>query len=299
MPGRRHFLGGVAGLAAVVLMPAARAANDAFLSVPKHLQVFRTPSRDWPAVVALCRALGIGTVAVAIAPAERRRLLADPAAARRAFRPLAESGLAVRCLIGEGSWARGHRSGDPLPPNLEELLGVHDRLFRFEALLLDVEPHVLPQWKRGERAGLIRATLALFADARAACARRGLALSAAVPPWYARSPDPDDAGSSFLDACLERLDEVLLMAYRNRPDQALAFAAEAVAALERRPVRCWVGLTTQANDAPGSTYHGLGMERFKGDVATLYDRLRAGPAGPGIAGIAIHQYSTLRALAGE
>ncbi len=298
MPGRRHFLGGVAGLAAVAMMPAAgRAAIDRFRAVPKHLQVFRTPARDWPAVVALCRDLGIGTVAIAIAPAERRRLLADPAAGRLAFRPLAESGLAVRCLIGEGAWARGRRAGDPLPPALAELLHLHDTLFRFAALLLDVEPHVLPQWKRGERAGLIRGTLALFADARAACARRGLRLSAALPPWYARNPDPDRDAASFLDSCLERLDEVLLMAYRNRPDQVLAFAAEALAALERRPVPCWVGLTTQANDAPGSSYHGLGMERFQGDVAQLLDRLRAGPAGASIAGIAIHQYATLRALA--
>jgi len=192
--------------------------------------------------------------------------------------------------------ARNHRPGGPLPANLAELLRIHDSLFRFEALLLDVEPQVLPQWKRGDRAGLIRGTLALLEDARAACRARGLILSAALAPWYARNPDPDQVGASFLDSCLERLDEALIMAYRNRPEAVLDFAADALAALARRPVRCWIGLTTQANDAPGSTYHGLGMERFRGDVVALHARLRATPAGPSIAGIAIHQYRTLRAL---
>jgi hypothetical protein len=291
LQGRRQFLGAAAALVTVAGSAVAR--SDAFHDVPKHLQVFRTPPGAWPDVVSLCRKLGIGTVAIAIAPDTRRRLLADPPAGRLAFRPFTEAGLVVRCMIGEGSWARDHRRG-VLPANLAELLSLHDQLFRFDALLLDVEPQVLPEWKRGERAGLIRGTLGLFADARAACHARGLKLSAALAPWYTRNPDPDRSGMSFLDSCLERLDEALLMAYRNQPDAILDFAAEAIAAVARRPVRCWLGLTTQANNAPGSTYHGLGFDRLRRDVVALHARLQAEPS---MAGIAIHQYATLRDLA--
>lgn len=276
---------------------AGRAAADdqAFGAVPKHLQVFRTPPAEWPDVVQLCRALTIGTVALAMAPDIRRKLLADPVAARRAFQPFVDAGLVVRCMIGEGSWARDHRRG-VLPANLAELLLVHDRIFRFDALLLDVEPQVLPEWKRGERTPLIRGTLGLFDDARGACRERGLKLSAALAPWYTRNPNPDRAGSSFFDACLARLDEVLLMAYRNQPEQVLAFADEALAALARHPVRSWIGLTTQANNAPGSTYHGMGLDRLGRDAAEIHARLKTRPAGAAIAGIAIHQYTTLRRM---
>lgn len=296
MRGRRQFLAGaLAGLGFSPATALTAGGDDRFRAVPKHLQVFRTPPSDWPAVVALCRDLGIGALAVAIAPDERRRLLADRAAAGRAFATLGNSGLRVRCMIGEGSWAR--YADGALPPNLLELLAVHDRLFRFEALLLDVEPQVLPEWKRGERASLVRGTLRFFDAVRAACRERGMKLSAALAPWYTRTPDPDRNGASFLDGCLERLDEALLMGYRNSPPAAIEFTREALDALARRPVPCWFGLTTQRNDAPGSSYYGLGMDRLKGDAVALYDALRAGQAERAIAGIAIHQYATLRSLA--
>jgi len=237
---------------------------------------------------------GRNTLAVAIAPAERRRLLDDPAAAERAFAPLAGSGLAVRGMVGEGAWSRSR--GGPLPAPIQEFLALSERAFRFDALLLDVEPQVLPEWKRGERAPLVRGTLRLFEAARTECARRGMKLSAALAPWYTNTPDPDRPDATFLDGCLERLDEALIMAYRDEPGATLEFARAALAAVARRPVPCWVGLTTQANNAPGSTYHGLGAARFMTDVAELHERLKAAPAGTAVAGIAIHQYATLRQL---
>ena len=274
--------------------------NDArFRAVPKHLQVFRTSPGEWPAVVAMCRELGIAKLAISIPPAERKRLLADRAAAQQAFAPLARSGLGVRCMIGEGAWVR---QPVPLPANLTELLAIHDQVFRFEALLLDVEPQVLPEWKRGERDGLVRGTFRLLEAARAACADRGMKLSAALAPWYTNTADPDrpedSRGATFLDGCLERLDEALIMAYRNEPGAVMDFARSALAAVARRPAPCWIGLTTQANNAPGSTYHALGAGRFKDDVAVLYERLKTSPAGGAVAGIAIHQYATLRELLG-
>ncbi len=169
MLGRRRFLGGALGLAGGAL-PAAgviggeAAIGERFRAVPKHLQVFRTPAADWPAVVALCRRLGIATLAVAVFPAERKQLLADAAAAKRAFEPLARSGLAVRCMVGEGAWSRSQSGALPAP--VAELLALRDRAFRFEALLLDVEPQVLPEWKRGERAPLVRGAYRLFEAAR-------------------------------------------------------------------------------------------------------------------------------------
>lgn len=300
MLGRRRMLGGALGFAgaAAFPLPGLKAGmapvDERFRAVPKHLQVFRTPPSAWPEAVELCRRLGIATIAISIPPAERQRLLADRAAAERAFAPLAQSGLAVRCMVGEGAWARG--TGTPLPAPVLELFAINDRVFRFQALLLDVEPQVLPEWKRGERANLVRGTLALLAAARASCAERGMKLSAALAPWYTKTPDPDRAGLTFLDGCLARLDEALIMAYRNAPDTALDFARDALAALAQRPIPCWIGLTTQANDAPGSTYAGLGAKRLMDDVAELYRRLKTGPAAPHISGIAIHQFATLRQI---
>ncbi|MGQ0677681.1 MAG: hypothetical protein ACT4N4_16560 [Rhodospirillales bacterium] len=300
MQSRRRLMGGALGLAGYAAFPlpgiaaGADPVDQRFRAVPKHLQVFRTPPADWPQAAALCKRLGISTIAVAIPPAERQRLLADRAAAERTFAPLAASGLNVRCMVGEGAWSRSR--GGLLPAPVDELLALHDRAFRFEALLLDVEPQVLPEWKRGERAPLVRGTLLLFEAARAACARRGMRLAAALAPWYTKTPDPDRPGATFLDGCLERLDEALIMAYRNEPGAAAGFARDALAAVALKPRPCWIGLTTQGNDAPGSTYFGLGAKRFMGDVAELYEKLKLGPAGPHIAGIAIHQYATLRSM---
>ena len=274
---------------------AVAAGDEAFLAVPKHLQVFRTPPAAWPEVVALCKRLGIAKVAIAIGPDDRRSLLADPGAARGAFRPLGESGLGVRCLIGEGAWVRGKPG--TLPGNLDQLLRLNDALFRFEGLLLDVEPQVLPEWKAGDRAPLVHGMLALLDTVRAACRVRGLKLSAALAPWYTKTPDPDRPGMSLFDACLQRLDEALVMAYRNQPDAVVGFAGDALAALASHPIPCWIGLTTQHNNAASSTYYGLGLERLQADVAALYERLRAMPMGASIAGIALHQFSTLRDLA--
>jgi hypothetical protein len=298
MLGRRLLLGGALGAATLPWCGRGQgmtAVDARFRAVPKHLQVFRTAPSAWPEVAALCQKLGIATVAVSLPPAERQRLLADRAQAQRAFAPLAEAGLAVRGMVGEGAWARDHGDG-PLPRPIEEWLAIHDTVFRFQALLLDVEPQVLPEWKRGERTALVRGTLALFARVRKACAARGLKLSAALAPWYTNTPDPGRPGANFLDGCLENLDEALVMAYRNRPEAVMEFARAALAALERRPIPSWIGLTTQANDAPGSTYAGLGAMRFMDDVTELHGRLKAGPAAAAISGIAIHQFATLRAL---
>lgn len=294
--GRRRWIGAALATAGLGLLPAGRraAAADGFQAVPKHLQVLRTAPASWPQVVELSRRMGIGAVALSIPPEDRKRFLADNPAGIAAFEPFRRAGLDVRCMIGDAEWARDRP--DALPLELIELLHVHERVFRFKGLLLDVQPQTLPDWKT-ERAALVRGTLSLYATAHAACKVRQLSFAAALAPWYVATPDPDRRGASFFDSSLRRMDEALVMAYRNDPDKAIALAQGALAALERRPIPYWFGVSTQPGNAPGSSYHGLGLARFQHDLVALRERLEDSPGRPQFAGIAIHQFATLRALA--
>lgn len=291
--GRRGLIAGALGAA---LLPAGAKARPTgeFRSVPKQLQVFRMPEGGWMPVAQLCRRMGIGQVAVALSPVERRAYLADYRAGITAFAPLLDSGLRVSCMVGDTAWLVNPPAG--LPAELIETLHLHDKVFHFESIILDVEPQALAGWGSQGRNDAIRNTLSLFAEARAACRLYDLKSTAALSPTFAQIPDPMARGGSFLDSCLALLDAVVLTTYRNDPEATIGFAAAALQAVQRRPIPTWLSLTTQLSARPEASYYGLGLQRFQKDVAELHARLSALPQGRTMAGIAIHQFESLRRL---
>lgn len=295
---RRRVLGGGAASVAAACLPGIPAASAAgtFRSVPKQLQVFRTPPRGWPAVAALCRDLGIGKVAIALPAEDRRLYLEDAQRGIAAFAPLRDAGLRVNCLVGDAAWLETLPGG--LPVDVLELLRLHDTVFRFDALLLTIEPQALAGWKTRERGGLMRSTLDLLGQTRTACRMHELNAAAVLSSSLALVGSPERKGGSFFDSCLARLDEAVLASYRNDPEAAIRSAGAALDAVAQRPIPVWFGLTTQAMERPGASYYGLGLKRFEQDVALLHTRLAALPAGPAVAGIAINQFDSLRQLAG-
>lgn len=292
--GRRGLIAGALGTALLPTAVSARPTGE-FRSVPKQLQVFRMPEGGWEPVAQLCRRMGIGQVAIALSPVERRAYLADYRAGIGAFAPLHDSGLRVSCMVGDTAWLVNPPAG--LPAELIETLHLHDKVFRFESIILDVEPQALAGWGSHGRNDAIRHTLALFAEARAACRLYDLKSMAALSPTFAQIPDPMARGASFLDSCLALLDEAVLTTYRNDPEAAIDFASAALQALQRRPIPTWFSLTTQLSAKPDASYYGLGLPRFQRDVAALHARLSALPQGRAVAGITIHQFESLRRLA--
>lgn len=293
--GRRGLLTGAIAATGTALLPATRAEarpTGEFRSVPKQLQVFRMPAEGWAPVAQLCRRMGISQVSIALSPVERRTYLNDNRAGIAAFAPLLDSGLRVSCLVGDTAWLVNPPSG--LPAELIESIHINDKVFRFEALILDVEPQAAPGWATAGRGDIVRNTLALFAETRAACRLYDVKTVAALSPLFAQVANPARRGESLLDSCLAQLDAVVLTTYRNEPDAAIAYAD---AALQRRPIPTWFSVTTQLSARPEASYYGLGLARFEKDVAELHARLRTLPQGRAVAGIAIHQFESLRRLA--
>lgn len=296
--GRRGLLAGALAASGAALLPPSRAEarqTGTFRSVPKQLQVFRMPAEGWAPVAQLCRRMGISQVSIALSPVERRRYLADNRAGIAAFAPLLDSGLRVSCLVGDTAWLVNPPAG--LPAELIESMHINDKVFRFESLILDVEPQAVAGWSGSGRADIVRNTLALFAETRAACRLYDVKTVAALSPQFAQVANPGRRGESLLDSCLAQLDEVVLTTYRNDPNAAIAYADAALQALQRRPIPAWFSVTTQLSARPEASYYGLGLPRFEKDVAELHARLRTLPQGRAVAGIAIHQFESLRRLA--
>lgn len=294
---RRRALGGALAATGAALLPATQAAArpaGGFQTVPKQLQAFRMPAEGWAPVARLCRRMGIDKVAIALSPVERRAYLNDNRAGIAAFTPLLDSGLKVSCLVGDTAWLVNPPSG--LPAELIESIHINDKVFHFESLILDVEPRAVAGWGGAGHGGIVRNTLALFAETRAACQLYGVKTVATLSPLFAQVPDPTGRGASLLDSCLALLDEVVLTTYRNDPPSAIAYADAALQALQRRPIPAWFSVTTQLAARPEASYYGLGLARFENDVAELHARLRTLPQARAVAGIAIHQFESLRRL---
>lgn len=292
--GRRRLIGGALAGIGLGLLPRRAAAAAPFEAVPKHLQVYRTPPAAWTRMVEFSRRLGIGSIAIAIRAEDRARFIADNAFGIEAFAPLRESGLDVRCMVGDPAWVL--ERPDTLPLDLIETLHLHERVFRFKGLVLDPDPQALAEWKSARRPDLVRGTLSLLATVRAACTVRQLSLSAALAPWYAGTPDPDRRGESFLDSALRRADEAMLMTYRDDPDQALAMAGGALDALARHDVPYWFGVAARPVPARAAADQRPTLAHFAHGVAALHAKLGEQDRRRQVAGIAIHQFATLRQL---
>jgi hypothetical protein len=124
------------------------------------------------------------------------------------------SGIAIKLVAGEPS--------DVLDP--EPLLRVADSIrrynathpLRFTGLQLDVEPYLLPEFRRNESGTLAR-YVELLKKIRGATVNQ-YEFSVAMPFWFADKPLD---GGNMMSAVMPEVDRIAIMGYRTRLDEQL------------------------------------------------------------------------------
>ncbi|MDY0383240.1 MAG: hypothetical protein RBQ93_00735 [Trichlorobacter sp.] len=107
----------------------------------------------------------------------------------------------------------------------------------FSGFQLDVEPYLQKDFSLN-KARHIAAYLALFDEARRQ-AGPGLPLSAAIPFWFAQVAT---AGRDLAQEVLQRVDEVVVMAYRRDYDEVVQISTPILAAAEWVDKPVWLGI---------------------------------------------------------
>ena len=164
----------------------------------------------------------------------------------------------------------------------------------YGGLLLDIEPYVLREWdSEPGRTQLMRGYLrALEGAVRGA---RGLPVWAAIPFWF----DHDGYrfnGRSLLEHVLERVDGIVVMAYRDHADGSDGILRHTLnevvagAALGKRVV---IGVQTDDDELDKLTFYEEGGGAMERELDAV---VRALSGGPGFGGIAIHHFDSYRHL---
>lgn len=261
------------------------------------LWIWETPAAEWREAAGFAARLGFRTAFLSIPPADRGGFFREPAALDRALAPYAAAGLTVWLAAGDPKWALADRTPEPLAA-LGRLAGAS----RLSAgLYLDVEPHVLPEWKSRDaaaRARLAAGTASLLRRVRDELPA-AKALGSVLHPSFAGAEfaDPGKGSVDMAAALLAAADEVALMAYRNTPRATAAFAAKLLDRLDAQPKPWRFGLTVSGGQAQENiSYDKADWLRMRADMAALAVMAQARPAGRWFKGGAVNAYRPLRAM---
>lgn len=261
------------------------------------LWIWETPAAEWREAADFAARLGFRAVFLSIPPADRGGFFREPAALDRALAPYAAAGLTVWLAAGDPKWALAERT----PEHLAALLRLTGASGLPAGLYLDVEPHVLPEWKSRDavaRARLAAGTASLLRRARDELPA-AKALGSVLHPSFAGTVF-DDGATGAVDmaaALLAAADDVTLMAYRNSPKATAAFAAKLLDRLDAQPKPWRFGLTVSGGRAQDHvSYDRAGWPQARADMAALAVMAQARAAGRWFKGTAVNAYRPLRAM---
>lgn len=288
---RRSVLGAIAGsMAAGTVGGKAASDPEAFRQVPKAMWVWKTPPGELPSLGEFARRWNITRVLLSLPHSTLDRLTAGDQGISAELRKLRDNGLEVVALTGDPSWVEH----DDLPRSVSKIFDIEARQKLFDGLDLDVEPHVLSEWREGgsRRERLMLGHLALIESA----AKRalGLPLGAALHPIYAKMTLPD--GRNYLDALCRNLQSVSLMAYRNHPKATIGWSEQAIAVLEHAKVPWRSGVLVHESNEAGISYVGWQQARFVADMTELDVQLRSVPSVNYYRGLIFEDYKGLSAI---
>jgi multidrug resistance efflux pump len=288
---RRRIL---ALLVAIPVLTDARrtqAAEGSFRDLEKSLWVWEDRILHPENLDAFVTAQNVGTLFLYVTPAAAEALLGNEGSARATLSGLKSRGRRIYAMAGEPDWALGPSS---LPRHVELLIRLQAlRPPLFDGIHLDVEPNATPDWRDpAGRARSIEGTLRFYDLVRRHAP--GIEIDAAVNPIFATL---DAAGGNFLVELARRVNSVSIMAYRNRVQPTLAWAAPAVTKLSTTQKPWRMGVQVDPNDPePNTSWDRSSRPQFETAMIALDRQIREGFPQSRYAGLVFQSFDGLRTL---
>jgi len=164
----------------------------------------------------------------------------------------------------------------------------------YGGLLLDIEPYTLDGWRNGaDRLPIMRGYLRALE--RAVRGAGDLPVSAAIPFWFDHDGYRLD-GRSLLEHVVERVDGIVVMAYRDRADGSdgiLRHTVGEIVAGAAADKSVMIGVQTAADELDKLTFYEEGAAAMERELDAVRQAL-TGAAGFG--GIAVHHLDSYRRL---
>jgi hypothetical protein len=179
---------------------------------------------------------------------------------------------------------------------------------RFTGVHYDIEPYILPAYKKEEtRLDVCKAYLTALQTLAQTARAQGLEFSVDIPMFFATSEkrkylETDEEPDTLLGHVAHIVDWFGLMAYRNKasgPDGILAHSEPDIAVMEKLGKKAWIGVETGPNrgdDPPKITFRNRPVAEFDAEIKEVESKM-AGQKGYG--GLLIHSYELYREYLGQ
>jgi hypothetical protein len=277
----------VAGLATAPFTHFAKADEiESFRTIPKSMWVWNTRPEQFGELHSFAKHWQVSQVLLSASTDLLDRLEARDPVSVGGITALRNNAIAVRALAGDPAWVMRQ----DLPPLIERLANHVPTLF--DGIDLDVEPNALDEWHKGQREKLIIG-LATFIDHMRAKLGR-VSLGAALNPVYARIPrEGGDANAMAMLA--KKLDSVNLMAYRDRANALVKWAAPAATVLANVGLPWRSGVLVHESKEKGTSFFGASRPDFISQMTDLH-RMLSGRFAGSYRGLIFEDYNGLRTI---
>lgn len=284
--------------------PGAPAADRAVWTWEKESYAMLDDAAAGPEARTFLAGKGIGTIYLYADALRHRNLIVTQPELYRAFiRRSHRHGQRVHALLGSYYL---HTERYVLPERRADALAMLQRVLdynaaaapheRFDGVSLDIEPHLLDEWREHRDALLLH--FIELSQALAALKRdsgQALALGAAIPFWFDRLVVKwNGAARPASEHLIDLYDYVVLMDYRNRAeggDGMIAHAARELDYARRRGRKVVIGVEVTPNDIAKVTFASASEADLERELRLVEKAYRRNPA---FAGFAIHHYRAYR-----
>jgi hypothetical protein len=205
----------------------------------------------------------------------------------------AAQGMEIHALAGDSHWVQPSEQAH-LTGFIKWVKAYNSRVSakeRFRGVHLDLEPYVLPEWKKKQSQLVVlwMKAVSLFASE---LKDSKLTSGADIPFWLDGIQTSKTAGALSLDEwMIDKLDQVTIMAYRNRAGTTngiIALASHQVEAARKLRKKVIIAVETlPSKEGSYVTFHNKGRAVLTAELQKVEQAMKNNPA---YLGYAVHDY---------